>query len=281
MDMPETPLLSAVDIVKDFKAQRALDACSFQVREGEVVAIIGPSGSGKSTLLRCLNLIEVPDSGTIRLEDKDVLSMPRDGVGRGRHTNIVRARTALTSSTSMVFQRFNLFPHMTALQNIAAAPHYVGSVPKDEANDAAMELLERVGLSDRHNAFPSQLSGGQQQRVAIARALVTKPRIMLYDEPTSALDPELVGDVLGVIRDLAATGMTKVIVTHEMDFAQQVADRVIFMDKGRVVEEGEPQRIFAYPAHERTADFLRRVRVHVPPVTPHTGSELRGTHDGS
>jgi polar amino acid transport system ATP-binding protein len=205
--------------------------------------------------------------------------MPRDGLGRKRHSNIVRARTTLTGSTSMVFQKFNLFPHMTVLDNIAAAPHFVGSVPKELARKTAIDLLERVGLADRQSAFPAQLSGGQQQRVAIARALAKKPRIMLYDEPTSALDPELVGDVLGVIRDLAASGMTKVIVTHEMDFAQQVADRVLFMDKGRIIEEGTPEQIFAHPGHERTADFLRRVRVQVPPPISTADTELRGTHD--
>ena len=279
MGMPESSILSATDIVKDFKTQRALDRCSFDVREGEVVVIIGPSGSGKSTLLRCLNLIEVPNEGTLRLGDEDVLSMPQDGLGRKRHSNIVRARTTLTGSTSMVFQKFNLFPHMTVLDNVAAAPHFVGSVPMELARQTAMDLLERVGLADRQSAFPAQLSGGQQQRVAIARALAKKPRIMLYDEPTSALDPELVGDVLGVIRDLAASGMTKVIVTHEMDFAQQVADRVLFMDKGRIIEEGTPEQIFAQPVHERTADFLRRVRVQLPPPISTTDTDLRGTHD--
>lgn len=266
MAMHENSLLSATDIVKDFDAQRALDGCSFSVREGEVVVIIGPSGSGKSTLLRCLNLIEVPNAGVMRLAGEEVLSMPRDGIGRKKHANIIRARTTLTGVTSMVFQRFNLFPHMTILDNVAAAPHYVGSISQDVARESALGLLERVGLADRHEAFPSQLSGGQQQRVAIARALAKNPRIMLYDEPTSALDPELVGDVLVVIRDLAASGMTKVIVTHEMDFAQQIADRVLFMDKGRVIEEGTPKQIFCNPVHERTADFLRRVRIEMPPL---------------
>lgn len=279
MGTPEPSLLTATDIFKDFKSQRALDGCSFGVREGEVVVIIGPSGSGKSTLLRCLNLIEVPDAGSLRLAGEDVLSMPRDGIGRKRHTSIVRARSILTGSTSMVFQRFNLFPHMTVLDNVAAAPHFVGSIPKEDARETAIGLLERVGLADRYAAFPAQLSGGQQQRVAIARALAKNPRIMLYDEPTSALDPELVGDVLGVIRDLAASGMTKVIVTHEMDFAQHVADRVLFMDKGRVIEEGPPEQIFAHPVHERTADFLRRVRVHVQPAPLPADPNLRGTHD--
>lgn len=255
-------LLQARGVIKKFGDHVALSDCTIDVHVGEVVVIIGPSGSGKSTLLRCLNLIEVPDAGEILLEGTIVLSMPGDGTERGSHGRLRRARSSLTAETAMVFQRFNLFPHLTVLDNICAAPRYVDGQPYEVARDRAMELLHQVGLADRFSSFPSQLSGGQQQRVAIARALAKGPRIMLYDEPTSALDPELVGEVLSVIRQLATEGMTKIIVTHEMDFAQQVADRVVFMDRGRIVEVGPPSEIFSNPRHERTADFLRRVRVH-------------------
>jgi polar amino acid transport system ATP-binding protein len=252
------PVLSLRNTVKSFSGHPALAGCDLDVHDREVVAVIGPSGSGKSTLLRCLNLIELPDEGQLRLADKELITLP--GRGRGFHRRLRHARREIRAATGMVFQRFNLFPHLTALENVAASLIYVDKQPHASAVQEATRLLETVDLADRGAAYPGQLSGGQQQRVAIARALAGRPRILLYDEPTSALDPELVGEVLRVIRDLAASGMTKVIVTHEMEFARQVADRVVFMDKGRIVEQGPPDQIFNAPAHRRTAEFLRRVR---------------------
>ncbi|UOF92768.1 amino acid ABC transporter ATP-binding protein [Fodinisporobacter ferrooxydans] len=216
------------------------------IRQQEVVCVIGPSGSGKSTFLRCLNLLEPVTSGHVKIEGVD-LTDPKVDVN------------AVRREVGMVFQRFNLFPHKTALQNITLGPIKVRKTDKGTAEKEAMELLRKVGLSDKANAYPDQLSGGQQQRVAIARALAMKPKIMLFDEPTSALDPEMVGEVLEVMKQLAREGMTMVVVTHEMGFAREVADRVVFMDQGIVMEEGKPAQIFSNPQNERTQSFLSKV----------------------
>jgi ABC-type polar amino acid transport system ATPase subunit len=216
------------------------------VKQGEVVVVIGPSGSGKSTLLRCLNQLEEATSGEIYINGVPVTD-PK--------TNLNRVRQKI----GMVFQQFNLFPHKTALENIVMAPVEVLGLPRGEAEKIAYDLLEKVGLSDKAHNFPSQLSGGQQQRVAIARALAMKPEIMLFDEPTSALDPEMIQEVLEVMKQLAQEGMTMVVVTHEMGFAREVCDRVIFMDEGMVVEEGSPDKVFSTPRHERTKLFLSKV----------------------
>ncbi|MEW9530402.1 amino acid ABC transporter ATP-binding protein [Microbispora sp. NPDC049125] len=231
---------------KSFGRLEVLKGIDFTVESGQVVCVIGPSGSGKSTLLRCVNLLEQPTSGQvvvdgIELTDPDV--------------DIDAARRRL----GMVFQQFNLFPHLTVLRNVTIAQQRVLKRGRAEADRVARENLERVGLSDKTDAYPGQLSGGQQQRVAIARALAMSPSLMLFDEPTSALDPELVGDVLSVMRQLAEEGMTMLVVTHEMGFAREVADRVVFMDNGAIVEDGPPQQVIADPQHERTREFLRRV----------------------
>ena len=218
---------------------------NLHIEPQEVVALIGPSGSGKSTLLRCMNYLEEPTAGKVT-----VAGTPLDG-----EANINKVR----EEVGMVFQRFNLFPHMTALENIMLAPMKVKKVSRDDAAKKAKELLERVGLADKAESFPSQLSGGQQQRVAIARALAMEPKVMLFDEPTSALDPEMVGEVLDVMRSLAKEGMTMVIVTHEMGFAREVADRVLFVDDGQVLEQGAPQDLFEHPQQERTKLFLSKV----------------------
>ena len=226
-----------VEVLKDF---------NLQLLEGEKVVIIGPSGSGKSTVLRCINRLETIQSGTICFESQEI----------NAQSNLCALRTHI----GMVFQRFNLFPHKTALENIMEAPLIVKKMPLADAEKIAGELLERVGLADKRDSYPRELSGGQQQRVAIARALAMSPKIMLFDEPTSALDPELVGEVLGVMKDLAREGMTMVVVTHEMAFAREVADRVIFMDQGIIMEEGTPAGIFETPTQERTQLFLKRIR---------------------
>jgi len=228
-----------------FGSQEVLRGIDLAVDEGESVAIIGPSGSGKSTLLRCLNRLEEPSAGRVIFEGHEFR--------KGTDVNALRARMG------MVFQHFNLFPHMTVLGNIIEAPVHVRKVPKERAIEEARTLLARVGLADRADAFPSQLSGGQKQRVAIARCLAMQPRLLLLDEVTSALDPELVGEVLAVIRDLASQGMTMLIVTHEMSFARDVADRVIFMDGGIVIERGPPDAIFGNPRNDRLRKFLRAV----------------------
>lgn len=215
------------------------------IKEKEVVVIIGPSGSGKSTLLRCMNYLEEPTSGEVSV----------DGIVLDGEANINKVR----EEVGMVFQRFNLFPHMTVLQNIMLAPIKVRHVAKQEAEETARKLLARVGLADKADAYPSQLSGGQQQRVAIARALAMKPKVMLFDEPTSALDPEMVGEVLDVMRKLAEEGMTMVIVTHEMGFAREVGDRLLFVDDGRIIEQGDPKEVFEHPKEERTRLFLSKV----------------------
>lgn len=254
-----TAVLGAHNLFKSFGAHAALEDCTLEVAQGEVVVIIGPSGSGKSTLLRCLNLIEKPDRGVVTGNaGRTVVEFPRPR-GRAEHKRFHRDRADIRATTGMVFQRFNLFPHLTVLENVAAAPMWVSGMAASPAKLEARELLEQVGLGAKCDSYPRQLSGGQQQRVAIARALARHPDVLLYDEPTSALDPELVGEVLGVIRRLARRGMTKVIVTHEMQFARKVADRVLVMDQGRIIEAGDPEQIFTQPRAARTAEFLRRV----------------------
>ena len=231
---------------KRYGDSHVLRGISCDIKPQEVVCIIGPSGSGKSTFLRCMNLLETPTSGTISFEGTVI---------NDRKTDI----NAIRRQMGMVFQRFNLFPHMTVLENLIMAPMNLRNMPRQQAVDLAEALLAKVGLSDKRDAWPSSLSGGQQQRVAIARALAMKPSIMLFDEPTSALDPELVGDVLEVMKNLASEGMTMVIVTHEMGFAREVADRVIFIDQGVIQEEGKPGQIFSAPTNPRTAAFLSKV----------------------
>ena len=225
------------------KALRGVDA---DIKRGEVVVVIGPSGSGKSTFLRCLNLLEEPTKGTVTVEGVNITD-PKVNINKHRE------------KMGMVFQHFNLFPHMTILKNMTLAPRKLLKKSKVEAEEKALTLLKRVGLADRANAYPSQLSGGQKQRIAIVRALCMEPQVMLFDEPTSALDPEMVGEVLDVMKELAHEGMTMVVVTHEMGFAREVADRVIFMDEGRIIEEGTPAEIFNNPQNPRTQDFLRKV----------------------
>jgi glutamine transport system ATP-binding protein len=241
-----TPMIEVVDLHKYFGKLEVLKGINVTVHQQEVVCVIGPSGSGKSTFLRCLNLLESVTSGHVKIEGVD-LTDPKVNV------NDVRREVG------MVFQRFNLFPHKTALENIIMGPVKVRKTDKAKAIEQAMELLRKVGLADKAHAHPDQLSGGQQQRVAIARALAMKPKIMLFDEPTSALDPEMVGEVLEVMKQLAREGMTMVVVTHEMGFAREVADRVLFMDQGIIMEEGTPDQIFNNPQHERTRAFLSKV----------------------
>ena len=241
-------LIQVVDLKKHYNegAVKALDGVSLSVKQGEVVVIIGPSGSGKSTFLRSLNLLEEPTDGHIYMDGTDLMD---------RKVNINKHRQKM----GMVFQHFNLFPHMTILKNLTFAPRKLLKKSKEEAEKKAMELLGVVGLSDRANAYPSQLSGGQKQRVAIVRALCMDPEVMLFDEPTSALDPEMVGEVLDVMKDLAKAGMTMVVVTHEMGFAREGADRIIFMAEGKIVEEGTPDRIFNHPQSPRLQAFLSKV----------------------
>jgi len=233
-------------IAKAFGTHMVLEDFSLAVAKGEVVCIIGPSGSGKSTALRCINGLESYDRGTITI----------DGARVNRDDPSIHA---IRSETGMVFQRFNLFPHRTAIENVMEGPVYVKRVPWDEARARAVALLEKVGLAHKIDAYPDKLSGGQQQRVAIARALAMQPKVMLFDEPTSALDPELVGEVLKVMLTLAREGMTMIVVTHEIDFAAEVANRVLFLDHGRILEQGPPAAILKNPEHERTRDFLQRV----------------------
>lgn len=231
---------------KSFGSLHVLKDIDFSVKESEVVCLIGASGSGKSTLLRCLNFLEIKDSGTITIEGKQVEPKSDD-------LNDIRARVG------MVFQHFHLFPHKTVIENIMEAPIYVKKMTKEEARKDALRLLDKVGLADKENVYPSKLSGGQKQRVAIARALAMKPKIMLFDEPTSALDPELVGEVLATMKELALEGMTMVVVTHEMGFAREVADRVIYMHDGKIVETGSPEEMFNQPKQQRTKEFLDSV----------------------
>jgi len=241
-------IIRAEGVKKHFKggAIKALDGVSTDIRKGEVVVVIGPSGSGKSTFLRCLNLLETPTDGSILFNGVDITD-------RKVNINVHRQKMG------MVFQHFNLFPHMTILQNMTLAPIQLLKKSKAAAEEKAMSLLERVGLADRANAYPSQLSGGQKQRIAIVRALCMEPEVMLFDEPTSALDPEMVGEVLEVMKDLAREGMTMVVVTHEMGFAREVGSRVLFMDEGKLVEENTPEAFFANPTNERTKLFLSKV----------------------
>ncbi|PYY88497.1 ectoine/hydroxyectoine ABC transporter ATP-binding protein EhuA [Pseudomonas sp. TKO26] len=253
----EELIIEARDLHKSFGALQILKGISLSVRRGEVVVLIGASGSGKTTLIRCINLLEEIQSGQIRVNGRAMGYRQRaDGsLVRDSERNIARQRRDI----GMVFQRFNLFPHMTALDNIIEAPIQVLGVPRAEAVEQARALLARVGLADKAGHYPSMLSGGQQQRVAIARALAMKPQAMLFDEPTSALDPETVGEVLQVMKQLAEEGMTMVVVTHEMGFAREVADRVVVLDQGELIEQGPPEQIFSRPSHPRTQAFLSRV----------------------
>lgn len=242
---------------KFFDDLHVLRGVSMTVDKGEVCAILGPSGSGKSTLLRCVNVLEEIQAGSIHVDG--TLMGYREGRDGRLHDLTTKEIAAQRASIGMVFQRFNLFPHMTALENVMEAPVQVKKMKKDEAREKAVALLEQVGLGDRADYYPSQLSGGQQQRVAIARALAMDPDLMLFDEPTSALDPELVGEVLAVMQDLAKSGMTMMVVTHEMGFAREVADHVVFMDEGVIVEQGAPADVFDNPQSPRTRDFLAKV----------------------
>ena len=238
-------MIDIENLHKSFGDAHILKGIDLHIKEKEVVVIIGPSGSGKSTLLRCINFLEVPTEGTIAV----------DGIVLDGETNINDVR----KEVGMVFQRFNLFPHMTVLENIMLAPMKVRKIAREEAEETAKLLLARVGLADKAESYPAQLSGGQQQRVAIARALAMKPKVMLFDEPTSALDPEMVGEVLDVMKSLAEEGMTMVIVTHEMGFAREVGDRVLFVDGGKILEQGTPEDVFNHPKEKRTQDFLSKV----------------------
>lgn len=250
------PIVRAEDVHKSFGSLEVLKGIDLTVTPKETVVLIGPSGSGKTTFLRCINHLEKINSGRIYVGGTLIGYRQQNGrMVEDTERNIAAQRARI----GMVFQRFNLFPHMTALENIIEAPIHVKKVPKEQAVEEARELLAKVGLSDKAGYYPSQLSGGQQQRVAIARALAMDPMLMLFDEATSALDPELVGEVLKVMEQLAVEGMSMVVVTHEMGFARDVADRVVFMDAGKVVEEGPPSRIFENPEHERTQAFLRRI----------------------
>jgi polar amino acid transport system ATP-binding protein len=250
------PMVEARGIRKRFGTQEVLRGVDITVMPGEVCCVIGPSGSGKSTLLRCINHLERIDGGRMVVDGHLVGYRERGGrLYELRESEIARQRRDI----GMVFQRFNLFPHMTAAENVMEAPVVVKRRPKRAAREKAVALLERVGLGHRCDAYPGQLSGGQQQRVAIARALAMEPRIMLFDEPTSALDPELVGEVLDVMRELAREGMTMVVVTHEMGFAREVGDTLVFMDEGRIVEAGNPRQVLSDPQHERTQAFLSKV----------------------
>lgn len=244
-------MIEVAELHKSFEKNEILKGINFKVQKGERVVIIGPSGSGKSTLLRCLNYLEKPSSGYVKVEGEYFV----EPFKKYNEKHVAKLRTEI----GMVFQRFNLFPTMTALENVMAAQIKIRKKTKVEAKKTAERYLRKVGLTDRMNHYPSQLSGGQQQRVAIARALAMEPKVMLFDEATSALDPELVGEVLNVMKELADEGMTMVIVTHEMKFAEEVGDRIIFMDKGVIVEEGRPQQLFHHPKHERTRAFINKV----------------------
>ncbi len=234
------------DLHKSFGKHEVLKGIDYHIKKGEVVVVIGPSGSGKSTFLRCLNLLEDPSSGVVEFEGKDITSKAVD-------INKMREKMG------MVFQQFNLFPHKTVINNIALAPMKIKKLSKQKAENKAMDLLDKVGIKDKANDYPASLSGGQKQRIAIARALAMEPDVMLFDEPTSALDPEMVGEVLNVMKNLASEGMTMVVVTHEMGFAREVGDRILFMDDGNIVEEGTPEEVFKNPKNSRTIDFLSKV----------------------
>lgn len=249
-------MIKIVGVNKFFGDLQVLKDINLEVEKGEVLCVIGPSGSGKSTMLRCLNHLEVITDGELYIEEQLVSQ-------RENNKDILKISTkevsAMCTELGMVFQRFNLFPHKTVLQNLTLAPLNVRKTTKGEAEEKARMLLEKVGLSDKANEYPSRLSGGQQQRVAIARALAMEPKIMLFDEPTSALDPELVGEVLEVMKNLARDGMTMIVVTHEMNFAKEVGSRVVFMDDGKIVEEGKPSEIFSNPKNQRTKEFLNKI----------------------
>ena len=240
-------MIKIAHLKKSFGDVEVLKDINEEVNKGEVVVIIGPSGSGKSTLLRCLNLLEEPTSGDIIFEDTTITKVGQDKLNQ------------LREKMGLVFQSFNLFPHMTVVENLKIVPMKVKGLTATEAEEKAKDLLAKVGLADKADAYPASLSGGQQQRVAIARALAMDPDVMLFDEPTSALDPEMVGEVLKVMKDLAESGMTMVVVTHEMGFAKEVSDRVLFMDAGYIVEQGTPTEVFEHPKNERTQDFLAKV----------------------
>ena len=246
--MSDNIIIQAKNVQKHFGHGdiKALDGVSAEIKKGDVVVIIGPSGSGKSTFLRCMNLLEIPTGGQILFKGTDITD-------KKVNINIHRQKMG------MVFQHFNLFPHMTILENMTLAPIQLLHKSKQEAEEKAIALLARVGLADRANAYPSQLSGGQKQRIAIVRALAMEPEVMLFDEPTSALDPEMVGEVLEVMKELAKGGMTMVVVTHEMGFAKEVGSRVVFMDEGKILEEGTPEEMFSSPKHPRLQDFLSKV----------------------
>ena len=254
-------MIKTVNVSKTFNTHgrgrlEVIKNISITIEQSEVVCIIGPSGAGKSTFLRTLNHLETIDEGQIYIEDKLLYDCSR-GINKVKMSSEERNKTLL--EVGMVFQGFNLFPHKTALENVMLAPLHVRKFPFDEARKKSTRIMERVGLGDKINTYPSQLSGGQKQRVAIARALAMEPRIMLFDEPTSSLDPELVGEVLAVMKQLASAGMTMIVVSHEMGFAREVANRVVFMYEGAILEEGRPQDIFNNPAHERTRQFLQSV----------------------
>ncbi len=239
-------MIKTSNLQKNFGKLHVLKGIDIMIEQGEVVVVIGPSGSGKSTFLRCLNLLEEPTGGEVIFEGSSITDKKND-------VNKLREKMG------MVFQQFNLFPHMTVLENITLAPRKVKKLTSKEANEIAHDLLKRIGLEDKAHAYPNQLSGGQKQRIAIARALAMSPDVMLFDEPTSALDPEMVGEVLDVMKKLASEGMTMVVVTHEMGFAKEVGSRVLFMDEGRIVEGGSPEEVFSNPKHPRTKDFLGKV----------------------
>ena len=239
-------MISVKNLKKSFNGLEVLKGIDTEIEKGDVVCIIGPSGSGKSTFLRCLNLLEKPDSGSVCLDGVELTD---------KKVNINAQRMKM----GMVFQQFNLFPHMSVLENLCCAPMMLKKVPRAEAEAKAMSLLERVGLADRANAYPAQLSGGQKQRIAIVRALCMEPEVMLFDEPTSALDPEMVGEVLDVMKELAKEGMTMIVVTHEMGFAREVGKRVLFMDEGIIMEENSPEELFSNPQCERLKSFLSKV----------------------
>lgn len=239
-------MIKTIDLHKSFGEKEVLKGINEEIQEGEVVVVIGPSGSGKSTFLRCLNLLEQPTSGQIVFDGKAINE-------KGVNIDAVRMKMG------MVFQNFNLFPHLTVLENITIGPIQIKKLTKENAEKIARELLKRMGLEEKAGVYPNSLSGGQKQRIAIARALAMQPAMMLFDEPTSALDPEMVGEVLQVMKDLAKEGMTMIVVTHEMGFAREVGDRIIFMDDGQVVEKGTPQEIFSNPKNPRTIDFLSKI----------------------
>lgn len=239
-------MIHVEDLKKSFGETNVLNGITTDIKKGEVLVILGPSGCGKSTFLRCLNMLEEPTGGSIYLDGVEVTN-PKTDINKARQ------------SMMMVFQHFNLFPHLTILENLTIAPTKLQKRPKEEADAEAMELLKRVGLEDRANAYPSQLSGGQKQRVAICRALAMNPQVILFDEPTSALDPEMVGEVLDVMKELARSGMTMICVTHEMGFAREVANRIIFLDEGVIAEDGSPEEIFDYPKNERLKAFLSKI----------------------